>query len=95
MLDIKIRQIKIYNSSNLRLKGGADVLWSLFNGDAPLLNNKNLSPPPYTPHAPNIYVDIDVLSKASSLSTLICMYEFSLRCFDEMNRKTIQRDVRL
>uniref|UniRef100_A0A8R1TZ57 Uncharacterized protein n=1 Tax=Onchocerca volvulus TaxID=6282 RepID=A0A8R1TZ57_ONCVO len=61
MLDIKIRQIKIYNSSNLRLKGGADVLWSLFNGDAPLLNNKNLSPPPYTPHAPNIYVDIDVL----------------------------------
>ncbi|KAM3723503.1 cGMP-dependent 3',5'-cyclic phosphodiesterase [Dirofilaria immitis] len=43
--------------------GSADVLWSLFNGNALLLNKKELSPPPYTPHAPNIYVDIDMLSK--------------------------------
>lgn len=50
------------------------MLWSLFNGDALLLNSKNLSLPPHAPHAPNIYVDIDMLSKASSFSALICLF---------------------
>ncbi|VDN89371.1 unnamed protein product [Brugia pahangi] len=44
-------------------KGGADVLWSLFNGNA---NSKDLSLPPCTARALNIYVDIDMLSKAKT-----------------------------
>uniref|UniRef100_A0AAF5RUM6 Phosphodiesterase n=2 Tax=Wuchereria bancrofti TaxID=6293 RepID=A0AAF5RUM6_WUCBA len=39
-------------------QGGADVLWSLFNGSA---SSNDLSLPPCTARTPNIYVDIDMI----------------------------------
>lgn len=45
------------------LQGGADVLYSLFPGNAPLLDDDDLLPPPYTPHAPHIYADINTLNE--------------------------------
>ncbi|VDN06480.1 unnamed protein product [Thelazia callipaeda] len=44
-------------------QGNADVLGSLFHENAPFRDKDDLSPPPYTPHAPNVYANIDMLTE--------------------------------
>ncbi|EJW76417.1 hypothetical protein WUBG_12674 [Wuchereria bancrofti] len=59
--------IEVFNLLNLRLKGGADVLWSLFNGSA---SSNDLSLPPCTARTPNIYVDIDMIIELRCYSSI-------------------------